>query len=153
MRGTDAAIAVQPQQQHYLVVYHHMTHVNGGLAIKGTFGNFIQKTFGTGPGCDGLVINCANDRGRSAVGAGDARIALRCAIEHKMGSRHLVPRISTIRTPHGPSDHSISFRPSLRGGGCAESGPLIACKLVEAAQRLGEIMAAKARHRCVLDIG
>ena len=51
----------QPQQQHYLVVYHNMNHINGGLAIKATFGSFIEKNFGTQPGCDGLVVNCAND--------------------------------------------------------------------------------------------
>jgi dienelactone hydrolase len=51
----------QPQQQHYLVVYHNMNHINGGFAIKATFGSFIEKNFGTQPGCDGLVINCAND--------------------------------------------------------------------------------------------
>ena len=54
-------LAGQPQQQHYLVVYHNMNHINGGLAIKATFGGFVQKNFGTAPGCDGLVINCAND--------------------------------------------------------------------------------------------
>jgi hypothetical protein len=27
----------QPQQLHYLVVYHNMNHTNGGLAIKETF--------------------------------------------------------------------------------------------------------------------
>jgi hypothetical protein len=53
--------AGQPTQQHYLVVYHNMNHINGGLAVKATFGNFVEKNFGSEVGCDGLVINCAND--------------------------------------------------------------------------------------------
>jgi hypothetical protein len=51
----------EPQQQHYFVVYHNMDHVDGGLAIKNTFDNFVQKNFGSNPGCDGLVPGCAND--------------------------------------------------------------------------------------------
>jgi hypothetical protein len=51
----------QPQQLHYLVVYHNMDHVNGGLAIKETFNRFAEQNFSRQPGCDGLVINCAND--------------------------------------------------------------------------------------------
>lgn len=54
-------LASQPQQQHYLVVYHNMNHINGGLAIKATFGGFVQQNFGAPPGCDGLVLNCADD--------------------------------------------------------------------------------------------
>jgi hypothetical protein len=51
----------EPQQQHYFVVYHNMDHVDGGLAIKNTFDNFVLKNFGAHPGCDGLVPGCAND--------------------------------------------------------------------------------------------
>jgi dienelactone hydrolase len=51
----------QPQQLHYLVVYHAMNHVNGGLAIKETFIGFVEQTFTRKPGCDGLTIDCATD--------------------------------------------------------------------------------------------
>jgi hypothetical protein len=56
-----APAAGQPQQLHYLVVYHNMNHVNGGLAIKETFNRFAEQNFDRQPGCDGLQINCAND--------------------------------------------------------------------------------------------
>jgi hypothetical protein len=51
----------QPQQLHYLVVYHNMNHTNGGLAIKETFNRFAEQNFDTQPGCDGLQINCDTD--------------------------------------------------------------------------------------------
>jgi hypothetical protein len=51
----------QPQQLHYLVVYHNMNHTNGGLAIKETFNRFAEQNFDRQPGCDGLQINCATD--------------------------------------------------------------------------------------------
>jgi dienelactone hydrolase len=56
-----AAQPNEPQQQHYLVVYHNMDHIDGGLAIKNTFDGFVKKNFGANPGCDGLVGNCASD--------------------------------------------------------------------------------------------
>ena len=34
----------QPQQLHYLAVYHNMNHTNGGLAIKETFNRFASRT-------------------------------------------------------------------------------------------------------------
>ncbi len=49
------------QQQHYLVVYHNMNHIDGGLAIKNTFDGFAKHNFGTSPGCDGLVPGCDSD--------------------------------------------------------------------------------------------
>jgi hypothetical protein len=51
----------QPQQLHYLVVYHNMNHTNGGLAIKETFNRFAEQNFDRQPGCDGLQINCDTD--------------------------------------------------------------------------------------------
>ena len=51
----------QPQQLHYLVVYHNMNHTNGGLAIKETVNRFAEQNFDRQPGCDGLQINCAAD--------------------------------------------------------------------------------------------
>jgi hypothetical protein len=46
---------------HYLVVYHNMSHTNGGGAIKETFNRFAEQNFDRQPGCDGLQINCATD--------------------------------------------------------------------------------------------
>ncbi len=51
----------QPQQLHYMVVYHNMNHVNGGLAIKETFNRFAELNFDRQPGYDGLQIDCASD--------------------------------------------------------------------------------------------
>ncbi len=51
----------QPQQHHYLVVWHNMNHTNGGLAIKETFNRFAEQNFMRQPGCDGLEIDCASD--------------------------------------------------------------------------------------------
>jgi hypothetical protein len=51
----------QPQQLHYLVVYHNTNHTNGGLAIKENFNRFAEQNFDRQPGCDGLQINCAAD--------------------------------------------------------------------------------------------
>jgi len=51
----------QPQQLHYLVVYHNMNHVNGGLAIKETFNRFAEQNFLRQPGCDGLEADCNSD--------------------------------------------------------------------------------------------
>jgi hypothetical protein len=51
----------EPQQLHYLVVYHNMYHTNGGLAIKETFNRFAEQNFFRQPGCDGLQIDCATD--------------------------------------------------------------------------------------------
>jgi hypothetical protein len=39
----------QPQQLHYLVVYHNMNHTNGGLAIKETFNRFVEQNFDRQP--------------------------------------------------------------------------------------------------------
>jgi|GEM_PF-3253351 len=54
-------LPLSPQQLHYLVVYHNMNHVNGGLAIKETFNRFAEQNFLRQPGCDGLEIDCASD--------------------------------------------------------------------------------------------
>lgn len=54
-------LPLTPQQLHYLVVYHNMNHVNGGLAIKETFNRFAELNFDRQPGCDGLQIDCASD--------------------------------------------------------------------------------------------
>jgi len=43
-----------PLQLHSLVVYHNMSHVNGGLGIQTQFNSFVQQNFGTQPGCDGV---------------------------------------------------------------------------------------------------
>jgi len=51
----------QPQQLHYLVVYHNMYHTNGGLAIKETFNRFAEQNYDRQPGCDGLEADCASD--------------------------------------------------------------------------------------------
>lgn len=54
-------IPLTPQQPHYLVVYHNMSHTNGGLAFKETFNRFAEKYFRRQPGCDGLQFNCNSD--------------------------------------------------------------------------------------------
>jgi hypothetical protein len=54
-------IPLTPQQLHYLVVYHNMNHVNGGLAFKETFNRFAEENFRRQPGCDGLQFNCNSD--------------------------------------------------------------------------------------------
>jgi hypothetical protein len=51
----------QPQQLHYLVVFHNMNHTNGGWAIKETFNRFAEQNFSRQPGCDGLEIDCTTD--------------------------------------------------------------------------------------------
>jgi hypothetical protein len=43
-----------PLQKHSLVVYHNMSHFNGGLGIQNQFNSFVQQNFGTPPGCDGV---------------------------------------------------------------------------------------------------
>jgi hypothetical protein len=48
------ALPLTPQQQHNLVVYHNMDHVNGGLAIKNQLDRFVEQNFGRKPGCDGV---------------------------------------------------------------------------------------------------
>jgi hypothetical protein len=53
--------AGEPQQLHYMVVYHNMDHTNGGLAIKQTFNRFAELNFTRQPGCDGLEFDCATD--------------------------------------------------------------------------------------------
>ena len=53
--------AGQPEQLRYMVVYHNMNHINGGLAIRETFNRFAELTFDRQPGCDGLQIDCASD--------------------------------------------------------------------------------------------
>ncbi len=40
---------------HYMVLFHNMGHVNGGLMIKETFNGFVENIFHTKPGCDGLL--------------------------------------------------------------------------------------------------
>jgi hypothetical protein len=44
-------------QQHYLVVYHNMDHVNGGLGIKVQFDRFAEQNFRRKPGCDGVSVS------------------------------------------------------------------------------------------------
>jgi len=56
-----APAAGEPQQLHYLVVFHNMNHTNGGLAIKYTFDRFVELNLDRQPGCDGLEIDCASD--------------------------------------------------------------------------------------------
>jgi hypothetical protein len=51
---TVIALPLSPQQQHNLVVYHNMNHVNGGLAIKNQFDRFTEQNFRRKPGCDGV---------------------------------------------------------------------------------------------------
>jgi hypothetical protein len=51
----------EPNQPHYLVVFHNMNHVNGGLAIKNTFHGFAERNFDREPGCDGLEPVCNAD--------------------------------------------------------------------------------------------
>ena len=53
--------AGQPVQQHYLVVFHNMNHINGGLGILATFNGWVLHYFGAHAGCSGLVVNCATD--------------------------------------------------------------------------------------------
>jgi hypothetical protein len=43
-----------PLQGNSLVVYHNMSHVNGGLGIQNQFNSFVQQNFGKQPGCDGV---------------------------------------------------------------------------------------------------
>jgi hypothetical protein len=50
-------ISLSPSQQHYLVVYHNMTHFNGGLGIKNQFDGFVRQNFSFTPGCDGIPVN------------------------------------------------------------------------------------------------
>jgi dienelactone hydrolase len=50
--------AGQAQQLHYLVVYHNMNHTNGGLAIEKQFDRFVEQSFATLPGCDGVGTIC-----------------------------------------------------------------------------------------------
>jgi hypothetical protein len=52
--------AGQPQQLHYLIVYHNMDHFNGGLAIKSQFDAFAEQNFRKVPGCDGVATACNN---------------------------------------------------------------------------------------------
>lgn len=50
-----------PPPPQYLVVYHNMDHVNGGLGIRNQFVRFAVQNFGRLPGCDGVpVSNPAN---------------------------------------------------------------------------------------------
>jgi hypothetical protein len=74
VNGTQATLAVTPckalplplqpqfpgaeQPLHYLVVYHNMNHVNGGVAIKNQFDRFAKQNFGKTPGCDGVATVC-----------------------------------------------------------------------------------------------
>ena len=48
------ALPLSAQQQHNLVVYHNMNHVNGELAIKDQFDRFAEQNFRRKPGCDGV---------------------------------------------------------------------------------------------------
>jgi dienelactone hydrolase len=52
-----SAVPLTPPQPHYMVVFHNMDHINGGLAIKATFDTFVMQTFGKQPGCDGLAAD------------------------------------------------------------------------------------------------
>jgi hypothetical protein len=53
--GPNACEAFPLQGLHSLVVYHNMSHVNGGLGIQNQFNSFVQQNFGnTMPGCDGV---------------------------------------------------------------------------------------------------
>ena len=55
------ALPLTPAKLHDLVVFHNMSHTNGGLAIKATFDGFVEQYFGRKPGCDGLEGDCATD--------------------------------------------------------------------------------------------
>jgi hypothetical protein len=52
-------LPLMPWQQHYLVVYHNMDHVNGGLGIKVQFDRFAEQNFRRKPGCDGIPVSKA----------------------------------------------------------------------------------------------
>jgi hypothetical protein len=52
-------LPLTPWQQHYLVVYHNMDHVNGGLGIKVQFDRFAEQNFRRKPGCDGIPVSQA----------------------------------------------------------------------------------------------
>jgi hypothetical protein len=43
-----------PEVGSSLVVYHNMSHVNGGLGIQNQFNGFVEQNFGKQPGCDGV---------------------------------------------------------------------------------------------------
>jgi hypothetical protein len=51
-------LPLTPLEPHYLVVYDRMDHINGGLAIKNTFSEFVLTNFGAAPGCNGLETKC-----------------------------------------------------------------------------------------------
>ena len=51
--GSTSCDAI-PLPRHSLVVYHNMSHFNGGLGIQNQFNSFVQQNFGTSPGCNGL---------------------------------------------------------------------------------------------------
>ena len=51
----------RPEALHNLIVYHNMSHTNGGLAIKETFNRFGELYFRRQPGCDGLELDCNSD--------------------------------------------------------------------------------------------
>jgi hypothetical protein len=46
-----------PPPPHYMVVYHNMDHVNGGLGIKNQFVRFAALNFRRLPGCDGVPVS------------------------------------------------------------------------------------------------
>lgn len=50
-------LPLTPWQQHYLVVYHNLDHVNGGLGIKNQFDRFAEQNFRRKPGCDGVPVS------------------------------------------------------------------------------------------------
>ncbi len=57
---TVMLLPLSPQQLHYLVVYHNMDHVNGGLGIKYQFDRFAEQNFDRKPGCDGVPVSDSN---------------------------------------------------------------------------------------------
>lgn len=43
-----------PEVGSSLVVYHNISHFNGGLGIQNQFNGFVEQIFGKQPGCDGV---------------------------------------------------------------------------------------------------
>jgi hypothetical protein len=61
--GPNACEVLPLPGLHNLVVYHNMSHVNGGLGIQNQFNSFVQQNFGTPPGCDGVPISATTSAG------------------------------------------------------------------------------------------
>ena len=54
---TPTACQVISVPPHSLVVYHNMSHINGGYGIQPTFNSFVQQNFGAPPGCSAVPVN------------------------------------------------------------------------------------------------